>query len=307
VEADNRKIAPYIVNADYFQKYHMSDKMLENMECIDYDSLINNENDIKKYYKGLRLRKKYRQLFESDKKILVKMSATPGTIDCISAALDESCSFPNHSFFVIASKDENNYPPELICALLNSDIINAYVRMNCVKRTLLTTVIRSAPIPKFNSKQKEQIVDLVHRITENNHEKLEKQINNIICDAFGLDEHDKNELTRYCSIYRGIYVKSPENRMKDEKYEIITGMVEKVDVNERKCWIYLMEYDMTKDFSITQNMPGWFLRKNAQFSGKLYKSNDLKDIKPLMYSFMNDDEVIDYLDEIFSSPYKEGE
>ena len=55
-------------------------------------------------------------------------------------------------FFVVISEDKkvSNY---VLCALINSKIINAYVRRECVKRTLTTSVVRSIPVPEFSDVQ----------------------------------------------------------------------------------------------------------------------------------------------------------
>ena len=41
-------------------------------------------------------------------------------------------------------------------------------------------------------------------------------------------------------------------------------------------------------------MPGWFLRRGTEFSAK-YHEGKLFDIKPLMYSYLDDEEIIELL------------
>jgi len=97
----------------------------------------------------LRLRRDYESIYEASNKVLVKMSLTPGGINCISAFVDEDTS---HSFMAIISKDKrvSNYVP---CSLINSKIINAFIRRECVKRTLTTSSVRAIPVPEFSDEQ----------------------------------------------------------------------------------------------------------------------------------------------------------
>ena len=112
-------------NANNFRKYTMSDEMAEDIVYFDYNMSSEKEKQIKEGYRGTRLRKKYEYIYASDNKVLVKMSSTPGEIDCISALVDEESNYPSHSFFALISKDKrlSNY---VLCALINSKIINQH-------------------------------------------------------------------------------------------------------------------------------------------------------------------------------------
>ena len=44
---------------------------------------------------------------------------------------------------------------------------------------------------------------------------------------------------------------------------------------------------------IEKSMPGWFLRQGAEFSAK-YHEGKLFEIKPLVYSYLDDDEILRY-------------
>ena len=59
------------------------------------------------------------------------------------------------------------------------------------------------------------------------------------------------------------------------------------------CSVYLAEFGEQK-IKIEKSMPGWFLRQGAEFSAKYY-SEKLFDIKPLVYSYLDDDEIIAFL------------
>jgi len=304
---------PYIVNADNFQKYYMSDEMLRGKLYFNYEMSEDDIKLIKNEYKGLRLRKDYRKLYEASKKVLIKMSSTPGEINCISALIDNNSLYPSHSFFALVSNDENEISSEVICALINSRIINAYVRMYCVKRTLTTDVIRSIPIPKFTNNQKEQIFYYVNIIKE----ELEKDnsdlvneyrtiIDNIINDSFKLETEEIELLSNYYNTYAGINSKKTDKTIEKAKSSLnVTGEVKEINTKKRTCLLHILEEGDDVLIPISEDMPGWFLRKGMQFSAR-YINNSLYNIKPLRYSYMDDEDIINEFEKSFLEFSKEA-
>ena len=289
---------PYISNANDFRKYIISPEMQNQAGYINYHMSEEEEKDIieKCNYKGLRLRKKSEHLYAAPNKVLVKMSSTPGDINCINALVDEDGYYPSHSFFTMVSKDEkiSNY---VLCALINSRLINAFVRRECVKRTLTTSVIKSIPVPEFSDKQIYLIeqchLDIKDAYAKNDKKKAEEvqeKIDDIVYDAFGLEKADREKIRKLYSIY----IKDENSpQLKDEchkEYSYVSGQVEEVDTKRMCCHIFLAEFD-DQIVNIDSSMPGWFLREGAEFSAK-YHSGKLFDIKPLVYSYLNDEELI---------------
>lgn len=193
---------PYIANANNFRKYVISPQMRDNVCFFDYHMSEEEEKKIKKDYKGLRLRRDYESIYAASNKILVKMSSTPGEINCINALVDEDGYYPSHSFFVLISEDKkvSNY---VLCALINSKLINAYVRRECVKRTLTTNVVRSIPVPEFSDVQISKIEQCYMSIKEactsedkEKVEKIQKTIDDIIFEAFNLEQGEKEKIEK---------------------------------------------------------------------------------------------------------------
>ncbi len=293
---------PYIANANNFTKYIMSPEMHDDIKFFDYHMSVEEEEKIKEGYKGFRLRRKYESLYAAPNKILVKMSSTPGEINCISALVDEEGYYPSHSFFTIVSKDEkiSNY---VLCALINSRIINAYVRRQCVKRTLTTNVLRSIPVPDFNSRQIKEIEQYFFSIKEaytfNDEEKIEEiqeKIDDIIFEAFELEPGEKDRVNELFEVYirdnNDVITENTEH----VKYSNVSGEVERIDIDRMCCLVYLAEFG-EQEIEIEKSMPGWFLRKGAEFSAK-YQYGKLFDIKPLVYSYLEEDEIIALLSNV---------
>ncbi|MDO5019182.1 MAG: N-6 DNA methylase [Lachnospiraceae bacterium] len=295
---------PYIANANNFRKYVISSQMSDNVGFFDYHMSEDEEEEIKKEYKGLRLRRDYESVYAASNKVLVKMSSTPGEINCINALVDEEGYYPSHSFFVIVSDDKrvSNY---VLCALINSKIINAYVRRGCVKRTLTTSVVRSIPIPEFSDAQISQIEQYYVNIKEayalnakNEVEEIEKKIDDIIFEAFELDQNESNKIRKLFEMYTWEGDNSNPTNAELGEYYNVSGQVEKVDVEKMYCTVYLAEFG-ERNIKVEKSMPGWFLRAGAEFSAK-YRAEKLFDIKPLVYSYLDDDEIIALLNDEIS-------
>lgn len=290
---------PYIANANNFRKYVISPQMRDNVCFFDYHMSEEEEKKIKKDYKGLRLRRDYESIYAASNKILVKMSSTPGEINCINALVDEDGYYPSHSFFVLISEDKkvSNY---VLCALINSKLINAYVRRECVKRTLTTNVVRSIPVPEFSDVQISKIEQCYMSIKEactsedkEKVEKIQKTIDDIIFEAFNLEQGEKEKIEKLFEVYTrdGDNLTSANVELKE--YHNVSGEVEEIDIEKMYCTVYLAEFG-EQEIKIEKSMPGWFLRRGTEFSAK-YHEGKLFDIKPLMYSYLDDEEIIELL------------
>ncbi|MCR2020067.1 hypothetical protein NSB04_10040 [Blautia pseudococcoides] len=139
---------------------------------------IEEENKIKETYRGMRLRRKNRLIYKAKSKVLIKMSSTPGELNCISARIDEKQYFPSHSFFAVVTSDDN---------------ITTYVRKVCVKRTIPTDVVRKIPIPVFNDYYINQFKIIFEMIKEAYADEddvllkhIENELNYLIYNAYEL-------------------------------------------------------------------------------------------------------------------------
>lgn len=287
---------PYIANANNFRKYVMSPEMSENVRFFDYHMSDEQEWELKSKYKGLRLRRDHESIFAASNKVLVKMSSTPGKINCIEAFVDEEGCYPSHSFLAIISEDTrvSNY---VLCALINSKLVNAYVRRACVKRTLTTSVVRSIPVPEFSDVQISELekcylnIKEAYTLADNlGVMKIQAKIDDIIFDAFGLEIEERAKINKLFDIYEKNEINLHFENKKCEAYYNVSGMVEEIDAESMYCKVCLAEFG-EKRIKIENTMPGWLLRRGTEFSAK-YCNEKLFDIKPLVYSYLEDDELI---------------
>lgn len=287
---------PYIANARNFRRYVISPKMHENIEFFNYNMSEDEERKIKIDGDKLRLRRDYEDIYSARNKVLVKMSSTPGEIDCISAFVEEDGYYPGYSFFVMVSQNEriSNY---VLCALINSKLINAFVRRECVKRTITTNVIRSIPVPDFSDLQISKIEQCYLAMKDayaiDNKEKAEEiqeKIDDIIFDAFGLEQDECEKIKKLFKVYAGEGNSFISANEQFGEYHNVSGQVEKINIENMSCNVYMAEFG-EQVINIENSMPGWFLRQGVEFSAK-YCAGKLFDIKPLVYSYLNDEEVI---------------
>ena len=128
-------------------------------------------------------------------------------------------------------KKVSNY---VLCALINSKLINAYVRRECVKRTLTTNVVRSIPVPEFSDVQISKIEQCYMSIKEactsedkEKVEKIQKTIDDIIFEAFNLEQGEKEKIEKLFEVYTrdGDNLTSANVELKE--YHNVSGEVER--------------------------------------------------------------------------------
>ena len=238
---------PYIANAKNFRRYVISPEM-DSVQFLNYAMAEEEEKRIQGNYGGFRLRRDFEYIYSSERKVLVKMSSTPGEIECISAFVDESRRYPSHSFFCLISNDEK-ISDYVICALINSKLINAYMRRECVKRTLTTKAVRSIPVPEFTDDQIKEIESCYCGIKDaycSDDEKMvnefQNKIDDIIFEAFGLTCEECNQIKKLFAVYKGLENDIEKNEIVPPKYSNVSGEVESINIDEMSCLVYLAEF-----------------------------------------------------------------
>lgn len=298
---------PYIVNARHFRNYIISPEMQKNVKFLEYHMSDEKERELKKDYRGLRLRIKYEPIYSASDKVMVKMSSTPGKIECIQAFVDEEGYYPSHSFMAIVSND-SCISSNVICALINSKLINAFVRMECVKRTIIVEVIRAIPVPDFTDFQIQEIEANIRKIKrayesgeKESAKKIQERLDDLIFEAFQLTPAERKEVQRVFQIYAGKSDKTKSAEPVNDHYVNVSGQVDEISRNEDKeiqCSVYLAEFGR-QEIVVDNTTPGWFLRKGMEFSAR-YQNGRLSEMKPLVYSYLKDEELAALLDSKFS-------
>ena len=110
-----------------------------------------------------RPRRSYQTLFKG-RKVLLGRRATGGHPWVARAAIEEEGIYPSGDFIAIAP--EPNLPCEFICGLLNSALINCWLKLVNPSRTIRVEACRSIPVPMNSGDESvRSVVSAVKRIT----------------------------------------------------------------------------------------------------------------------------------------------
>lgn len=295
-ETERDGCVPFLGDAKDFTKYVISSQIQENIKYIRYHISKEEEREINKDKDRLRLRRDYESVLKASEKVLVNMSSTPGKIDGNGACIDERGYYPSFSFFVFVTKDQR-ISNRVICMLINSKLVNMFLRRKCVKRTAVTSVLRSIPVPEFSDIQIRELercyAEMKAAYFSNDRKgagEIEEKADRIIFDAFELKPNERDQVKMSWSIYAGNKLNQNEGNADQKDYSYVTGEVLEIDTENMYCNVYFVEFG-EQQVKIESSMPGWFLRTGAEFSAK-YCGGNLMDIKPLVYSYLDDEEIM---------------
>ena len=287
--------------SDCFSAFSIDWNRQKGYKFINYEKAGNFE------YKGLRLRKDYENIYRQQK-ILIKLSSPPGSFWRISAAIDRDICYPSHSFYCLAPLD-NDITLEELVAVLNSKIINSYIGAFNLKRTLNANNIKSIPLPEFSKKDKDFIITTVRKIEllkkqnqkSNEISNLVNEIEKVVNISFKLNDDEIELLDNY---YQKRIGRKDSKYFKDDcngqSFNYI-GEVVSVNIKKKILEVCFVETNGVKSVRITNNLPGWLLRKGACFTADILNDLIKEDIweifnvKPLEDSYMNEDELFNYI------------
>jgi len=126
----------------------------------------NLQNDKYILYPGTLLRPRIRlkDILLSQDKILINAARATGNPWRLYAAIDRIGVIPGPGFYCVHRKKKEAPEPELIAAVINSPIASAFIDSYARKRWIVSTKIEDIPIPFFNARQKQEIIEIVRAI-----------------------------------------------------------------------------------------------------------------------------------------------
>lgn len=149
------------------------------------------------------------------------------------------------------------------------------------------------PVPEFTDIQMKDIEKYFSEIKEacnlNNDkmiETLRDKIDDVIFEAFGLSDEECCQIRNIFAIYNSTTTQERNMEEPVSIYHNVTGEVLNINPETMSCLVYFAEFG-EKELTVTNSMPGWFLRQNAEFSAKYFgnEPKELFEIKPLAYSY----------------------
>ena len=277
-------------------------------------------------------RQNLESVFASQKsKILVNANRAPGNPWRIYAAIDDFGYFPSQGFYCVMLQDRFVTWEELV-AVLNSSLANAWVDGHNRRRWIGKDTLQKMPFPSFTDSMRASVCNLVTEIMAlkkrtlpnsprrdcevETIRKLVLDLDGIVCDAFEVDESGRRMLRGYFAGHRrpGFEWKGKElseveaAAASNGRTWTVTGQVIQTEAELGTLTLWVRGYQNNQPFCIPipESMPGWALRPEAAFEAEIPWScryaedlpvSDLTDFRPLDYSFMEPEELMDLLED----------
>ena len=263
-------------------------------------------------------------------KVLVNANRAPGSPWRIHAAIDDFGYFPSQGFHCVMLQDQSITWEEL-AAVLNSSLANAWVDSHNRGRWISEDTLREMPFPSLTDSMRDSVRDWVTEIIalkqralsdspKQCHEvkairKLVSTIDDIVCDAFKVDEKGRKALSEYFAGHRrpgfeweGLAPPEVEAAATSNgRTWTVTGQVIQTEAELGTLTLWVRGYQDNQPFCIPipEAMPGWALRPEAAFKAEIPWScryaedlpvNDLTDFRPLDFSYAGPEELMDLLE-----------
>lgn len=277
---------------------------------------VNYSNTLKATYPDdfIRPRIKFQKLLAGPKVLLVA-NPNPSWGLRSKAAIERRGYFVTHSFWVIVS-DNMSLPQEVIAAILNWHVCNAWIVDNLNYTWIKRRVLDLVPVPKLLTNQHIKDITTAVIALENaaNLNELDKtgaqeKIDVILTAAYSLDESTLARL-KTISAWNTKVLRTfdPQPNRTLANY-ITSGVVEEVNAANNTITLWMNGFDELQTVQIDAAMPGWMLRTDVAFRVKIpyecERKHDLvgviwNGIEPQQYTYLDDQELFNELGHIFN-------
>lgn len=220
---------------------------------------------------------------------------------------------PSAGFWVIGSKDEGLISLETLAAILDWVVVNAWILDNITSPKISSRSVQTLPIPlpeRLTSEVQQKLAISVRMLenieTSTTDEKVARTvIDELLKDAYDLSDEVFKRLKQVHNWNKEkIITLDKVRKAPDSDMWITNGIVNDVDVLSGTVTLQFDEFPKPQEVSIHPSMPGWMLRPNAQFRTQIsYECVQQKNLSgtewgtflPQMYTYMNEDEILDGL------------
>ena len=264
-------------------------------------------------------------------KVLVNAHRVPGSPWRIYVEIDDFGYFSRQWLYCVMLQDQSVTWEEL-AAVLNSSLANAWVDSHNRGRWIGENTLRELPFPSLTDSMRDSIRNWVTEIRALNQRtlpdsprhdcdtetirKLVLSIDDIVCDAFKVDEEGRKALREYFTGHRrpGFEWERAEPSeveaatVSNGRTWTVTGQVIQTDAELGTLTLWVRGYQDNQPFRIPipETMPGWALRPEAAFEAEIPWSsryaedlpvNELIDFRPLDFSYVEPEELMDLLED----------
>jgi type I restriction-modification system DNA methylase subunit len=293
--------------------------------CLNWENQAKKYVDYSKKLLGPRMDREEQFL---SPKVIFNATRSPGNPWRIYAAIDESGFFPGKNLSCAVPEDATL---EEIAAVLNSQVINAWVYSMIRTRNIDLSMLRELPFPRFKKHQRDEISSLVREISgikkrqedtlledpnlmSSLREKI-LRVDSLISIAYGLTNKERKKIeglfygfsrpgNEWKNYQQGRH-KTDDSREKFSKCWTVIGSVIDVDVDRERLKVWfrgLKEGSKTLWIPIGPQMPGWALREGVDFRADIpWESREtsnlakvsLTNFQPLEVGYLSDKELLE--------------
>jgi hypothetical protein len=264
--------------------------------------------------------------FERTEKIIINGFRQANNPWRIYGAVDRKKLLVGRAFHYVLS--QNNIELEVITAVLNSMVANAWYASHEYQKDVILETLRKLPFPNFENDQTAKIKRLVASIQwlknvsirdEAAIREKSAQIDDIIFEAYGLDDQQRSLIQQWMTFHH----ERPGPEWKDFDWGILSpstsisdypwwhptwrfvAEVEKVDVENQQISLWIEHDDSIIALDIPSNMPGWALREGVAIRANIpeeqsypddYSSLNWLKFEALDFGYLTEDEMLDLLE-----------
>jgi type I restriction-modification system DNA methylase subunit len=276
-------------------------------------------------YPGLleKPRLSLKSIFESKNKLLVNANRSTSNPWRVYAAIDREGIFPSQGFYILSPKSDQSPCIEIVTAIINSFIANAYVDNFNRALWINSEVIKKIPFPQFSSSQViriKKLVDEIEKAKQNKPEineraqRIQEELDDLIFMGYNLDENEIAIIKSLFNSYNRPGFRAISKKAMNEIASVpdiwkVTGTIVDFNSSADQVSIWILGYNSLErpiTIPIPVSLPGWALKRNMDFEAKIpFSQRNLKDISKLDFlefsllknQFLDDDSILSDLDE----------
>lgn len=246
-------------------------------------------------------------------KVLVPYLTEPSWGKRIRTAIERRGHYISDHFYAIvptSSAQDEHVSYEVITAILNWDVSNAWVVEHLKSPGIPKRIIESVPFPNdLNKEDCEVLKQSINQLEEAAYanqplpKEVSERIDAVLKRAYHLDDATFTRL-RKVSVWRD----NPQitiDPLPDSEAAnwSLSGVVERIDAQKGTITLNISDFDAPQEVRIVPAMPGWMLRPNSAFITKIprkyikngiidYAATDWGAFYPQHYTYMTEEELL---------------
>ncbi len=227
-------------------------------------------------------------------------------------AIERNHYYPSESFWVVTPKsyaEQQGITCEVLAAVLNWDISNAWIVEHLTRVGILKRVMGSIPFPKYLSSHDCQILTeaivKIEKAASHNQEvpgDAMQMIDTVLKAAYHLDDTTFDRLRKVSEWDSNPQITLDSQPNLAKANWTLGGLVKSVQAEEGTITLWMEGFQEMQTVQIVPTMPGWMLRSGAAFRTKISdryldedrigpETIDWGIFRPQPYTYMSEEEL----------------